>query len=1006
MLKNILIITFLFLGHLAMAQDTKTITGSVRDSEGFEMPGVSIVIKGTMRGTITNFDGEFTLEGVATGDLLQFSSIGMKTQEIEVGNETLFNIVLLEDVSELDEVVVIGYGSAKSKDLTSPIATISSEELIGMNSSSPMDAVQGKVAGVTVVNSGAPGDSPSVNIRGIGSMANTSPLYVVDGMFLDDINFLSPNDIESMSILKDASAAAIYGVRAANGVVLITTKGGAKNRPLQITYDGYYGVQSVTQRLQMANSEEYANFLRATGDADKLRFVEASIERYGGANGVPGVSTDWYDEMIRGGAPIQSHNLSLAGGGEKSTYAFGVGYFSQDGIMNSTGKYDRINFRSKVDYDVSDKLKIGFSAILTKEDRMTDNNMAWFQAFVNNPMYPVYDETLSDSDSYPKKFAAPHNLGYGTYYSNPVAMAYYGGDNMTDITRFLPTIYAELKPFANKDITFRSSLNLDYRYGANRNYTPEYKVGDNHQVTNSLTKSTNWNYDYVWDNIATWDNNWGNHRLKSMAGFSMREENYRWLTGSAQGVTNKDYLSSGDASTRTSDDGGSKFRGFSAFTRFSYDYKQRYLASLTMRADGSSKYQEKWGYFPSLGLGWVASEENFFKNLGASKIDFFKVRASYGILGNDRARAEDGVASIANGGLDESGIFGGVNLIPGMINSTVFGYLSWEKVHETNVGLDTRFFGHRLNLEADYYLRDTKDMVIPTELPMGNGVLWKNAGSVRNSGFELSVDWADQIGKNFRYSVGANITTINNKVLDLNDEPYLSHGSAEFPQRSYVGQSMYSFYGWKIDGVYQNQAEIDASPIAKANGLKPGDFRYVDTNGDGVIDDNDRQLLGDPYANFTYGLNLGVGYKGFNLVATFQGVSGATIFNRKRADINKHPDNNIDSDLANNLWNGEGSTNSYPSAEGMFNTWNTGRLNDFFLEDASYFRIQNIRVSYDLPKTFMDRMGLGAATVYVNADRPYTWFKSNGFTPEVAGGIDQMVYPVSSVFSLGASITF
>ncbi|WP_075602294.1 SusC/RagA family TonB-linked outer membrane protein [Saccharicrinis aurantiacus] len=993
---------FLLLSQVVLAQETVTVTGHVFDDSGFELPGASVIIKGTTTGASTNLDGYFELPGVNASDVLVVSFIGLISQEVTIGNQTNLRVVLKSDASDLEEVVVIGYGTSKSKDLTSPIASVSADEITSMNSSSAMTAVQGKVAGVNIVNSGVPGEGPSVSIRGVGSIQNSNPLYVVDGMFLDDINFLNPNDIETMSILKDASAAAIYGVRAANGVVLITTKGGGKNREMQVTYDGYYGVQSVTQRVEMANSAQYAELMRASGNG---RFVDNAIAKYGGANGVPGVSTDWYDELIKSTAPIQNHNLSITGGNDKSAYAFSVGYFSQDGIMDATGGYDRFNLRGKVDYEVSSKLKIGFGTILTQEHRMIDDEQAWFQAYVNNPMYPVYEQENS-GNSYPVPFDNPHDLGYGTYYSNPVSRAYYHGDNSSDITRFMPNIYAELKPWDNKDITLRSSMNMDFRYGAATLYTPEYVVGNNQQLVNNLSKTTNWNYDYVWDNTATVRNNWGGHSLTSMVGFSVREENYRWLNGTAQNVTNKDYLSSGDADTRRSDDGGARFRGMSAFTRFSYDYNHKYLLSLTMRADGSSKYQQKWGYFPSLGAGWVISQEDWASGLSNANVDFLKMRASWGLLGNDRVPGNDGFASIANGGLGDSGIFGGTNLVPGMVNNPIFTDLEWEMVDEKNIGIEAKMFDYRLSTEVDYYNRETRNMVILTTLPMGNGHLLQNAGSVRNSGVEVMVNWSDKIGDNFHYSIGGNITTIKNVVTDLSGEPYLQTGTAELPQRSYVGGSLYSFYGWQTDGVYQTQAEIDACPIAQDNNLQVGDFRYKDLNGDGQIDDNDRTTLGDPNPDFTYGINVAVGYKGWTLAANFQGVQGVSILNARRADINKHPENNVDANLYHSLWTGPESTNSAPSAEGLYRSWNNGRLSDALIEDGSYFRIQNVRLSYDIPRTAMEKIGLQAAQVFVNMDRPFTFFNSNGFTPEVPNGIDYSVYPVPAIFSLGARINF
>lgn len=1004
MIKRLLI-AFLMISQLALAQDMKKISGEIRDNLGIQLPGATIVLKGTTNGTTANLNGLFELNNVKSSDVLVVSFIGLKTQELTVGDKTSFLVVLDDDASDLEEVVVIGYGSSKSKDLTSPIATVSGKELSAMNTTSPMSAVQGKVAGVNIVNSGAPGAGPKVTIRGVGSFENSNPLYVVDGMFVNDINFLSANDIETMSVLKDASAAAIYGVRAANGVVLITTKGGGKNRKLQVSYDGYYGVQSVTQRLDMANSAQYAQFMRDSGVQGYIKRVDAAIERFGGENGVPSVSTDWYKELIRNNAPIQNHNVSLMGGAEKSAYAFSVGYLGQDGIMDSDGEYNRINLRAKVDFDASSKLKIGFSTLLTQEDRMVDDDQAWFQAYISNPMFPVYDQSLADSESNPIKFGNPHNLGYDTYYSNPKAVAYYNKDNESANTRFMPNIYAELMPWERKDITFRSSLSMDFSYGASRHYLPAFKVGNIERKNNSLSKQTNWNYDYIWDNTITAKNSWYGHSLTSMVGFSVREENNRWLRGTAQEVVLPDYIGTGNKTTRTVEDGGQRLRGMSAFARFSYDYRHRYLLSVTMRADGSSKFQDKWGYFPSVGAGWVVSEESFAQSLRDWKFDFLKLRASWGMLGNAGVPDNDGYASISNGSLNDSGIFGGV-LIPGMINNTRFSYLKWEEVHESNAGVDAKLFDYRLAVEVDYYNRDTKNAVVTPRAAFGNPEVKQNIAVIRNSGIETMINWSDKVGKAFHYSVGANITTINNKVKELDGNPYVELGSAEFPQRHVVGGETYSFYGWEVAGVYQNQKEIDESPIAKANGLKPGDFKFVDRNGDQIIDSRDRTTLGSPNPDFTYGLNFAVGYKGFTLAAAFQGVEGVTIFNRRRADINKHGSNNIDANLVESVWTGEGSTNSTPSAAGMFKPWNNGRLSNFFLEDGSYFRIQNVRLSYDLPKAVIQKLKMGSAQVYLNADRPHTFFSSNGFTPEVPGGIDQQVYPIPAIFSLGARISF
>ncbi|GJM63143.1 SusC/RagA family TonB-linked outer membrane protein [Persicobacter diffluens] len=1006
MIKKLLLF-FMILGSMAaQAQNTFSVSGVVMGEDGETLPGVSVIVKGTSRGVSTGFDGTFKLNDVVAENTLIFSFIGMKPQEYLVGNQTHFEVSLMNDVESLEEVVIVGYGVSKSKDLTAPIASVGTEELKSMSNASAVASIQGKVAGVNIVNNGAPGEAPKVNIRGAASINDDAqPLYVVDGMFVDNINFVNPADIETMTVLKDASASAIYGVKAANGVILITTKSGTKNQKMSVSYDGYYGVQEVTQRLQMANSAQYAGFMRASGDPDLIGHVDNAIAMYGGANGVPSVSTDWYNELIKS-APIQNHSVSLNGGTDKSSYSFGLSYFDQGGIMDyGQGNYERLSLRTRVDTDVSDHLKIGFNMMLSTEKKNLDENMAWFQAYTNNPMYPVMDADLDDSRAYPVKFANAQDLGYNTYYNNPAAVAYYQSDNSQNTVRVLPNIFAELKPFAGEDITFRTSLNLDYRREQGRYFTPEYQVGDNLQQINTLKKDHIYNTNMIWDNTATWLKNYGNHNITVLAGFSVREENWRILTATAQGVADPNYINTGDESTRTATDNGTRYRGLSGFSRVSYNYADRYLVSATMRADGSSKYQDKWGYFPSVGLGWVVSEEQFFQNLNQSTIDFFKIRSSYGLLGNDNGPSNNGFASINNGGLNESGVFGPGNMLPGMIQNGVYSYLTWEMTEEFNIGFDTKLLDYRLNVEGDYFIRNTRDMIIRPTPPNGLQPTLQNAGTMQNRGIELAINWSDKIG-DFHYSIGGNATYIKNQMTDLNGAPYIQEGSAEYPQMLMPGESIYAFYGYKIEGIYQNQAEIDDCPIAQANNLKPGDFKYQDVNDDGVIDEKDRQILGDPNPDWVYGLNLNVGYKGWSLSAAFMGSQGATIFNRKRADINKHPRNNIDANLANNFWTGEGSTNAYPSAEGMFNTWNNGRLNDFFLEDASFFRLQNVRISYSLPQSVLEKLKMTNATIFVNADRPYTWFNTNGFTPEVYQGVDQSVYPIPAVFSLGANLTF
>ncbi|MBB3698502.1 SusC/RagA family TonB-linked outer membrane protein [Flammeovirga yaeyamensis] len=1003
--KTTLIFVFLMccMGVTTYAQHL--VKGQVTDESNMGLPGVNIKINGTSEGAITDLEGRYQIGPLNADAELIFSYIGMESQTITVGTQKEINVLLMPKASELDELVVIGYGEAKSQDLTSPITTVSSEEITSMNTSSAMSAIQGKVPGVNIVNSGVPGEGPSVRIRGVGSLGDASPLYVVDGMFLEDINFINPNDIESMSILKDASAAAIYGVRAANGVVIITTKSGSEDQKMRVTYDGYYGVQHVQQTMKMANTEQYANLLRASGDKDFEMLLTKSMEHYGSHNGNPSTDTDWYNELVNNFASIQNHGVSLNGGFENTTYSFGVNYFNQESTMNAGGFYERLSVRSKVDFKLTEKFKLGTNLMITNEFRQKDHITAWSDAFRAAPIYPVYEKDGVDNGDFPGRYANPHHLGYHSYYANPMAMSDYHSNDRTKYTRILPSFTAEYKPIL--DLSLRSALSMDMGFDRGRKYTPAFVHGDIQNPLSQLDKYNQWNSNYIWDNTATYSKELGNHHFSIMGGFSVREETRRKLSVGIsdvpEGREEYYYITNGDLNSFRGTEEGRRDRGVSAFSRMSYNYDEKYLLSLTMRADGSSKYQDKWGYFPSIGAGWVISNEEFLKSAN-TPIDFLKVRASWGLLGNDKIDANRGVAAVESGGINQSAIYNG-QFVPGMLNNTLFSHLGWELVEETNVGIDVKLLDYRLDVEVDYFRRDTKNMAVHNQKNFTSQTVRENTGSVRNSGIEFMVNWSDKIGK-LRYSVGANATYLRNSVIDLGDQPYLFHNSPEFRQISTVGMPMYSFFGWKTDGVYQNQAEIEACDIAKANGLKPGDFRFVDTNGDGVIDDEDRQILGNYHPNWSYGFNINLNYKNWGLGVVFQGVSGVDILNMKRGEVNKNPINNIDRDLATNLWSPENPTNKYPSAEGLFNPWNTGRFTDFYIEDGSYFRIQNIRFSYDLPQQTAEKMKLQGMQIYLNADRPYTHFHTNGFTPEVGNGIDYDMHPIAAVYSLGLKVNF
>lgn len=993
-------------GQSVMAQ-TQTVKGTVVDKEGFPLPGVTIKVEGTSKGAVTDLNGEYTIDNISPSATLEFTYVGMKTRQLKASST--MNVTLEDDFKNLDDVVVIGYGSAKAKDLTSPISVIKAEQLTSTPSTSAMTALQGKVAGVNVISAGTPGAGPTVRIRGAGSFANSSPLYVVDGMFYDDINFLDNNDIQEMSILKDASAAAIYGVRAANGVVIITTKKGVKNQKAKITYDAYVGVQQATNVLKMANSQQYATMLLEANYDAYAPVIKSSIDHYGGSyanadfhNWTFGSDTDWYNELLRS-ALITSHSVGISGGSEKATYSMGASYLHQDGIMDTDNKYDRMNIRAAVDYDATNWLKVGFSGVFSRSKQVLPNNQAWRMAFNSPGIYPVYDE--NNAEAKPEQYASPATIGFTSNFYNPVATAnYYNSQN--DNRQFMTNMYAQFN-FIPEKLWFKTNINYNYQSIEGRVFTPTYYVSSWQQMTaSSLEKSTTHYDNYIWDNTLTFKNSTGKHNYGAMLGVSMRQEKYRLLKGTASNVPEGKeeywYLNKGDSKGITLTDDGNTYRGLSYFARLNYDYAGKYYLMFTMRADGSSKYQEKWGYFPSVGASWVVSEEPWMKN--QSVIEYLKLRASWGKLGNDHVAASDGFANISTGN-SASGVYGNT-IFPGYQNNSYFSWLQWEQVEETNLGFNLSTLQSRLNMDVDYFHRMTKHAVISPRLPFSNDVLAGNYGKILNEGFDVSLNWNDRIGKDFKYSIGANLSFLWNTVKDLGGKTIIQGGKTV----NIVGEEMNSFYGYKVVGIYQTPEEVAADPIAVANGLEPGDFKYEDVNKDNVIDGNDRQVLGAYIPNFTYGLNFGFEWKNLDFMLTTYGQTGAQMYNRKRALRYAQSNFNFDEAQYNDRWTVAGSTNEHPSAKALIKGWNVSdqRSNSYFVESADYFRIQNITLGYTLKNLKMGSYTMPSVRFSLTADRPLTLFSAHSFSPELsdAEGWDNEVYPLTSTYTFGIQIQF
>lgn len=999
------------------AQDNITVTGTVTDGEGTPMPGANVILKNTTTGVQTDFDGNYTLANVPSNGTLVFSYIGFSALEIPINGQTTIDVSLQEDTQALDEVVVIGYGTQKKADLTSAISTIASEELQKTPAAQVVQGFQGKVAGVQINSAGAPGDTPEVNIRGINSLyGNSAPLFVVDGMFYDNIDFLNASEIKDISVLKDASASSIYGVRAANGVVLVTTKGGRFNRSAEIQYSTYYGIQQAQNVLQMANAEQFTTFAYESGSVSEIASIEQAIQRFGRSRinpDIPDVNTDWYKQVLRK-ADILNHDIQIDGGSENVAYSLGGNIFYQEGILDMKNSFKRSNLRAKIDAKATDWLTVGANVLYSNSVRYDDEGSAWQLTYYAVPVLPVFDNAFTDADPLP--YSDAREVGYRDS-QNPFPLLD-NSDKRRDRRRTTLNFYGDFH-IIPEQLNFKSSISYNFRTDNERNVLLPYYVTDDYQrsVENSTISNNNRiREDYIWDNVLTYNKDFGDHDLTLLAGTSFRDErqNYFGTRGnfdpSGAFVRNNDktwYITNTAEDSRVSynspdgNDLGENFQfyGFSYFGRASYKYKNRYIAYATFRSEGSNKYDETYVYLPAFGLGWVVSEEPFFN--GGDLINFFKLRAGWGRLANDAVPA-----SIPKSAITVTSIFDDTQ-VTGSQFTTASDDLGWEFTEELNLGISSTMFNNRLSLEADYFIKDTENLAIPVLPLIGTEVSFQNVGSVRNKGFEVSASWNGKIGEKFGYTLSGNFSTIDNEVTDLLGQPFINRGVAEFRQRLVVGQPINVFYGWDLEKVYQNDAEIAADPVAQAaigegTDIMPGYFKFKDKNGDGVLDGEDRSYLGSPVPTYYYGGNLGLSYSNWQLSVDFYGQGGNVILNRNRAEVIRTQGRNIDAELAKNRWHGEGTTNEFPSSEGYRQLWNQ-RMSEFWLEKGDFFRIQNIQLAYTLD---IDKLPEFRFTL--TADRPFMWTRDfNGFNPEVGfDGVDLQTYPIASVYSFGVNVKF
>ncbi len=1048
----------------AAQQQTKKITGTILDQAGIPVIGANVLEKGTSNGTITNLDGKFTLN-VAPGATLHISYIGYKVEEITVGSAQNYQITLKEDTERLDEVVVVGYGIQKKKLVTGATVEVKGEDIAKLNTTQALGALQSQTPGVNIqANSGQPGDGFKISIRGAGTNGNTAPLYIIDGV-AGDINNLNPADIERIDVLKDAASCAIYGSAAANGVILVTTKQGKEGK-LQISYDANIGISNVYRLPQMLTAKQYMEIQDVmqfnTGaalwnwsdylDEDLLAAYQS------GAN--PG--TNWVEAIRNEDAITTSHALNLTGGTDRSKISLGAGYQYQDGVFGNVVKsdYRRFTFRINSEHILlrnskgMDVIKVGETMYYShKQSQGIQIGNQYSNALSTmlraNPLVPMYNaegEYFGWEDI--KNSGTKGLQNYNQYTVNPILVLVNSQNaaNKSVSHGFNLSGYLEIQPI--KNLIYRGQVNYNQSTWSWRSFLPVFTANaltadgfrSESQATNQL--GTGWG----WSTTNTL-----NYR------FDIADHNFDILLGTEYGESRPDYgfSLSATASNAIFDDlrhaymdymknnasatvGGSPYgdsRSFSYFGRLNYNWKETYMLSAIMRADGNSKFApgQRWGYFPSVSAGWVISNESFMEDL-QGKIDFLKLRAGWGQNGNAGS-----VGNFQWQGTFQFGPYGNYSF-----NSNKDGYtsgaypsrlenldLTWETSEQMNIGLDARFLNSRLNFTFDYYQKKTKDLLVqvPIDASTGFSTMWSNAGTVKNEGFEVALAWHDQIGKDFNYNIGWNMAYNKNKVTEVNSSQKYNNGGNDLLSqgtgviaRFEEGHPIGYFWGYKTDGVIQNEQDLAAYKSTLLNGdpansrqgssLQVGDLKFVDVNGDGILNDNDKTNLGNPHPDVTMGINLGASYKGFDFNVTGFAALGQEVARsyRKFADGAQE---NFTTEVY-DYWNGEGTSNKYPRFARMNVGANWQTISDIYIEDASYFRLQNLTLGYDF-KYLWKNCPFPQLRLYVAAQNLFTITGYKGMDPENGKaigseswvtGVDVGNYPQPRTFLVGVNVKF
>jgi len=999
----------LFVLHTAYAQD-RTISGkvtSVEDGEG--LPGVNILVKGSSQGTISDVEGNYTIKVNQENPVLVFSSIGYLSEEVEVGNQSEINLSLSPDIKSLQEVVVIGYGEQKKSDLTGAVGSVSSEEIDKFVTSNATQAIQGRVAGVRVESAGgAPGSPALVTIRGAGTLSDSGPLYVIDGMLTNSMSSLNPNDIESINVLKDASAAAIYGSRAANGVIIVTTKKGTNNGKVGIDVDLNYGLQEAANTLDWANARQYADIRNRANDNDGTPRSPANDAQFDS-----GIDSDIQAATLRT-APIFSGNFRIFGGGENTTYNVSANHLEQEGILEQSS-FSRTNVRANSTFTLG-RLKIEETIGL---NRTVDNPNPYFnQERDILPTIPLRDE---DGNFTATSQADGSTSIYGVgNITNSLALASLEDRTVTR-NSVLGNIAASFEIV--EGLTYKLNLGIDAYSNNNYKFTPQFRLNNTLLGRQDFAQlnETNTNFlSTLIENTLNYDRTFGPHALNLLAGYTEQKTNLRSLGIVATGFPSNDIRVASAAETRSQAPSQDITTGLlSYFGRINYVFDDKYLFTATLRRDGSSLFKEdqRWGVFPSVALGWNISNESFMESMTA--IDFLKLRVSYGELGSNNIQA---YATDPELNLFSEYILGdGGRRVQGTsITKGVNPNLKWETTKTTDIGLELGLMESRLQLTLDYFIKESEDILVSLSVPRYTGYtnnVPANVASITNKGFEFLASYVQTIGE-LTFNVSGNFTILDNEVTALGQDPiegggFSSNGlSATLTD---IGQPVGSFYGYKVAGIYQTDQQ--AIEDGRTDGAGAGDFIFEDTNEDGSITTDDQVFLGSPIPTLEYGLNINAEYNNFDLTLFFNGVDGNKILNANRYRGYFDTEGNYLADAL-NAWTPENTNTNIPQNT-LIDAGFNRRMSDFYLENGAYFRLRNVQLGYRLPSD-LSSIGISNLRFYVSAQNLFTLTDYSGYYPEVGrgsrdrgsdqdifnAGVDESAYPVPKTYQIGLQVSF